>query len=73
MKTAQDHLAWAKGRALEYVDQGNVPDALASIGSDLRKHPDTAGHGGLELMGMLMLAGHLQTPAQAREFIEGLR
>lgn len=73
MTTAAEHLAWAKGRALEYVDQGNVPDALASIGSDLRKHPDTADHGGLELMGMLMLSGHLQTPAEVRDFIEGLR
>lgn len=70
--TRAEHLAWAKERALEYVDAGDVPNALASINSDMRKHPETAEHSGLELGMMLALGGHLQTPAQMREWIEGI-
>jgi len=36
-----DHLAWAKARALEYVDAGNVLQAMASLTSDLTKHDET--------------------------------
>lgn len=37
-----EHLAWAKQRALEYVDAGDLKNAVASMGSDLGKHPDLA-------------------------------
>lgn len=67
-----EHVAWAKGRALEYVDQGDAANALASLTSDLRKHPETADHGALELGMMLAFSGHLQTPAQVREWIQGI-
>lgn len=33
-----EHLAWAQTRALEYLDQGDITNALASLTSDLRKH-----------------------------------
>lgn len=33
-----EHLAWAKSRALEYIDVGDAPKAAASIISDLDKH-----------------------------------
>jgi hypothetical protein len=36
-----DHLNWAKARALEYVDPGNVMQAMASLTSDLTKHDET--------------------------------
>jgi hypothetical protein len=39
--------------------------------SDLRKHPDTANHGALELGGMLLIAGHLSSTHDVRNFIEG--
>ena len=38
-----EHLQWAKDRALEYADMGDVANAMASLGSDLNKHPDTKG------------------------------
>lgn len=66
-----EHLQWCKDRALEYADQGDVGSAMASMGSDLSKHPETAGHSGMELFGMLALGGHLRTPREIREFIEG--
>jgi hypothetical protein len=39
--TRDEHLAWCKGRALEYVNAGDLMAAVASMGSDLRAHPDT--------------------------------
>ena len=68
-----EHLAWCKQRALAYVDAGDPAGALASLNSDLRKHPGTADHSGLELGVMLAMAGHLSTAAQMREWIEGLQ
>ena len=40
--TRDEHLAWCIARALDYVEAGRLDFALASLGSDLRKHPDTA-------------------------------
>ncbi|MGH3813435.1 MAG: hypothetical protein ACRDUV_13435 [Pseudonocardiaceae bacterium] len=59
MDSRAEHLAWCKQRALEYVDQGDLQNAFASMASDLGKHPDTAGHSGIELGIMQLMAGHL--------------
>ena len=37
--TCDEHLAWCKLRALEYADAGELTNAVASIGSDMNKHP----------------------------------
>jgi uncharacterized protein YejL (UPF0352 family) len=66
-----EHLAWCKQRALQYVDVGDVQNALASMISDLRKHPDTEDHSGMALGMVLAMNGHLSTERQMREFIEG--
>jgi hypothetical protein len=66
-----EHLAWAKRRALEYVNHGEVREAFASISSDLGKHPETEGHPGIMLGLMQMMGGMLSTPQQMRAFIEG--
>jgi hypothetical protein len=71
METRAAHLAWCKQRALAYVDAGDLENALASIGSDLRKHPETADHQGMVLGMMLMMAGHLDTDDKMRKFING--
>jgi len=69
------HLAWAKQRALGELEPrgGGVPAALASIAQDFASHPDLADHPARTMMMMLALGGNLSTPAQAREFIEGIR
>ncbi len=41
--TRDEHLEWCKQRARQYVDDGALSDAVASMASDLRKHPDTDG------------------------------
>jgi hypothetical protein len=69
--TRDKHLAWAKERALEYADRGDAYGAMASLGSDLNKHPGTKGHPGMELMMMLAMNGHLNAPGELRKFIEG--
>jgi len=39
--TRDEHLAWCKRQALEYVNAGDLARAVAGMGSDLRNHPDT--------------------------------
>jgi hypothetical protein len=71
MTTRAEHLAWCKLRALDYADVGDLAGAMASMGSDLNKHPDTKGHLGIELMMLEALSGRLIAPAEIRKFIEG--
>ena len=40
--TPGEHLAWAKDRADRYITDGDPINALASMLSDLSKHPETA-------------------------------
>jgi hypothetical protein len=71
MKTRAEHLAWCKQRALEYVERGDTVEALTSMGSDLDKHPETAGHPGTMIGMKLLMIGALATREQMRHFIEG--
>jgi Tfp pilus assembly protein PilF len=43
--TREEHLAWAKERAHEYLDRGDLAQAVTSMGSDLNKHPELASVG----------------------------
>jgi hypothetical protein len=71
--TRAEHLAWCKQRALEYADRGDTANAIASLRSDLGKHPDTASSVGAvdELMFPLALIGDFERPGELRKFIEG--
>jgi len=71
IQSRAEHLAWCKERALQYVDSGDLNNAFASLISDLRKHPETEGHAAAELGMMLLMAGHLSTEKDMREFIVG--
>jgi hypothetical protein len=71
MTNRAEHLQWCKDRALAYADEGDAANALASMASDLRKHPETAEHGGVALGTMLAMGGHLSSPRDIREWIEG--
>ena len=69
--TREEHLQWCKDRALEYVKQGDLQQAFASMCSDLNKHPETQNHIGIGLgLGLLMI-GKLNTQEEMRKFIEG--
>lgn len=74
LSTSRDeHLQFAIARAQEYVDRGDLPGAMASLASDLLKHEETAGHGGIDLGYRLLFTGHLRTAPEMREFILGFR
>jgi hypothetical protein len=68
-----EHMAWAKQRALAYVDSGDTQGAFASFLSDLGKHDET--QEARRVFGQfgtpLLMAGHIKTPAQMRDFIIG--
>lgn len=68
--TRDEHMAWCKKRALEYLDAGDLNNAVTSMLSDLGKHPETAGIG--EKLSMLgMQAMMQQDHAAGRRFIVG--
>ena len=71
--TRQEHLDWCKERAREYLRAGDHQQALASMLSDLRKHPETDTHAGILLGGLMALGGHLSQWDKVRDFIEGFR
>jgi hypothetical protein len=67
-----EHLAWAKTRALPYLDAGDTTNAIASFVSDLGKHPDTQDHVVKGLIAMHIAAG-LTDDRTVRGLIEGTR
>lgn len=69
--TREQHLEWAKQRALEYADRGELVNAFASLGSDLNKHDGTRNHAGIKIGMELMMIGDLDTPYAMRKFILG--
>lgn len=69
--TRTEHITWCKQRALQYCDSGHTQEAFASMMSDLRKHPETENHAGIQLGMMQLMTGRLATATEMREFIEG--
>lgn len=73
----EEHLQWVKERALAELDAdpcGHGPgNALASVMSDLRKHPETKQHAGIELTVMLLMADQLTDVERVREHIKGFQ
>lgn len=52
--TRAEHLQWCKDRAMEYVNRGDLLDAVTSMMSDLEKHPETsATKGPLGMIGIM--------------------
>lgn len=68
--TRNEHMALCKRRALEYLDQGDIMNAVTSMLTDLAKHEETAGVGtAMAQLGMLYIMN--SDRAGARRFIEG--
>ncbi len=67
--TRAEHLAWAKQRALEYVNAGDNRGAVASMASDLLKHSgfDTAMVATLSMVGAMDVGSAERT----RRWVEG--
>jgi hypothetical protein len=62
-----EHLKWCKQRALELLTAGDRYEAVASMLSDLGKHPETSSS---QMIG-IMLASTVYSDEDARRFIEG--
>lgn len=71
--TREEHLAWCKQRALEYVDRGEIDKSLWSMMSDMEKHPETSCPSLHAMTVALMIIGDLDTIERARKHIEGYR
>ncbi len=71
--TRAEHLQWAKDRALELARGGDNGQALASMISDLGKHPETSSSVDIAAtLGMnLMIAGYLSTESEMVNWING--
>jgi hypothetical protein len=72
MKDRDEYLVWCKQRALEYLDRGDVVNAIASMGSNLMKHPEFEGVA-KKLMPLGMWIAIHRDIHEARRFIEGFR
>lgn len=68
-----EHLAWCKARAIELVDAGELAGAVASMTSDMEKHPETSLAGPTAMF--LMMAGGMAATngdtAGVRRWVEG--
>lgn len=67
----EEHLAVCKQRALEYLDDGDAKNAVASMISDLGKHSAWRGStflDGMSLIGMFTVA---EGDEPVRKWIEG--
>lgn len=74
-KSRAEHLAWAKERAVEIAQTGDLVGALSSISSDITKHPETNIAQMRSLMQFaweLRIAGQLGTPAAVIKWIEDI-
>jgi hypothetical protein len=67
--TRAEHLAWCKERALEYLSKGDLASAVASMGSDLTKHPETGCNNALMHLGMIHIINNNRDAIKA--WIEG--
>lgn len=69
LKSRSEHLQFCKDRALQYLNQGNGSEAIASMLSDLGKHKGTCDS--VQIGAMLMMATDPNDAAAVRRFIEG--
>jgi len=72
MLSRDEHLEWSKRRAMDYANRGDLFHALTSIEFDLRKHPETANHSGIDFGLRLYINGGLRTIEEMRHFIKDL-
>jgi len=71
---ADEHLEWAKKRALEYLDRLDPQQAFTSMMSDLSKHPELKNHAGMQIgVGFMMLPGWINNSEEVRRWIVGFR
>jgi hypothetical protein len=72
MRTYDEHIEWCKQRAMEYLNRGDLVNAVASMTSDLNKHNGTR-----NINAYILLLGAMRAQEQdadgVRRWIEGFR
>ena len=69
MNTRAQHLQWCKDRAMQYVNSGDLVEAVTSMASDLGKHDET--RSSTEgAMGALFLMAAMQAQQGDREAVK---
>jgi hypothetical protein len=71
MRSREEHVAWCKERALEYAYNNELGNAIASMISDMKKHPECEVNSGLSMVGMLY--AHQFSQHDVIEWIKGFR
>ena len=69
--TREKHVAWCKERALEYVDGGDLVNAVGSMISDMQDLGTDAVHPHLMATGAMLVADG--DPEAVRRWIEGFK
>lgn len=54
-----EYLKWCKDRAIDYLNHNDLNGAVASMMSDMRKHPETEGYPAiLDVLGIIEVRNH---------------
>lgn len=67
--TRDEHVRWARDRAFQYLDAGDLDQALASMTSDLSNHPQTEDIA--RSFGPLGFIAYSRGPVALRAYISG--
>ena len=70
--TRDEHLEWAKNRALEILNAGDNEGAFTSMLSDLSKHHELQNHPGMMIgAGMIFIPNWMSNTEEIRRWITG--
>lgn len=72
-RSASEQIEFARYRALQYVERGDLRNALSSLRSDLNKHPKTSQHPAITDSVAEQIEGRLNQPLEVRRYIENLK
>lgn len=71
-RTREEHIKWCIERAIAEMDfDGQTPQALISMASDLRKHPETNSRVLIDLCMMQLLINPNPSRQQVIDFLKG--
>ena len=71
MRTREEHLEWCKERARVYLNEGDLANAVASMASDMEKHPECGVNAYLDMAAMLHVTNYDERAV--RRWVEGFR
>lgn len=73
LESRDEHIKFAKARAMEYVKINDYSQAITSLACDLSKHPETASHPAIKSSFLLQMGGKLNDAWSVTAFIEDVQ